>query len=51
MKEGFIITGIDNERIRNIRDLENYFKRPRTDGILIEGVYPDGSKAHYGLGL
>lgn len=51
MKEGFIITGIDNEQIRNIRDLENYFKRPRTDGILIEGVYPDGSKAHYGLGL
>ena len=51
MKEGFIITGIDNEEIRNIRDLENYFKRPRTDGILIEGVYPDGSKAHYGLGL
>jgi Do/DeqQ family serine protease len=51
MKEGFIITGIDNEKIRNIRELENYFKRPRTDGILIEGVYPDGSKAHYGLGL
>lgn len=51
MKEGFIITGIDNEKIRNIRDLENYFKRPRTDGILIEGLYPDGSKAHYGLGL
>ncbi len=51
MKEGFVITGIDNEKIKNIRDLENYFKRPRTDGILIEGVYPDGSKAHYGLGL
>lgn len=51
MKKGFIITGIDNEEIRNIRDLENYFKRTRTDGILIEGVYPDGSKAHYGLGL
>ncbi len=51
MKEGFIVTGIDNEEIRNIKDLERYFQRPRTDGILIEGVYPDGSKAHYGLGL
>ena len=51
MKEGFIITGIDNEEIRNIKDLERYFQRPRGDGILIEGVYPDGSKAHYGLGL
>jgi len=51
MKEGFIITSIDNENIRNLKDLENYFKRPRRDGILIEGIYPDGSKAHYGLGL
>lgn len=51
MKEGFIITNIDNERIRNLADLKNYFKRPRRDGILIEGVYPDGTKAHYGLGL
>ncbi len=51
MKEGFIITGIDNEKIKNIRDLERYFQRTRTDGILIEGVYPDGSRAHYGLGL
>ena len=51
MKKGFIITGIDNENIRNIQDLRRYFERPRTDGILIEGIYPDGSKAHYGLGL
>ncbi len=51
MKEGFIITGIDNEKIETVKDLENYFKSPRRDGILIEGVYPDGSKAHYGLGL
>ncbi|MEO9482550.1 MAG: Do family serine endopeptidase [Ekhidna sp.] len=51
MKKGFIVTGIDNEKIKNIRDLENYFKRTRNDGILIEGIYPDGSKAHYGLGL
>lgn len=51
MKEGFIVTGIDNEKIKNIRDLERYFQRTRSDGILIEGMYPDGSKAHYGLGL
>ena len=51
MKEGFIITGIDNEKIKDIQDLKNYFEKTRTDGILIEGVYPDGSKAHYGLGL
>ncbi len=52
MKEGFIITGIDNEKINTIKDLERYFRRrPGTDGMLIEGVYPDGSSAHYGLGL
>ncbi|MEM0941140.1 MAG: Do family serine endopeptidase [Bacteroidota bacterium] len=51
MKEGFIITRIDNEKISDLEDLEDYFRNPRRDGILIEGIYPDGSKAHYGLGL
>ena len=51
MREGFIITNIDNEEIETIDDLKDYFKSPRRDGILIEGVYPDGTKAHYGLGL
>lgn len=51
MKEGFIITKIDNEEIEDLEDLKSYFRSPRRDGILIEGVYPDGSKAHYGLGL
>lgn len=51
MKEGYIITGIDNEKITTVDDLERFFEKRRTDGILIEGVYPDGSRAHYGLGL
>ena len=51
MREGFIITNIDNEDIENLKDLQDYFRNPRRDGILIEGVYPDGTKAHYGLGL
>lgn len=51
MREGFIITKIDNEEIEDLKDLQDYFKSPRRDGILIEGVYPDGTKAHYGLGL
>ena len=51
MREGFIITNIDNEEIDTVKDLQDYFKSPRRDGILIEGIYPDGTKAHYGLGL
>ncbi|MEO1255729.1 MAG: Do family serine endopeptidase, partial [Bacteroidota bacterium] len=33
MKKGFIITGIDNEDIRNIKDLERYFERFRKRSI------------------
>ncbi|MEM6643476.1 MAG: Do family serine endopeptidase [Bacteroidota bacterium] len=51
MREGFIITAIDNEKIETLEDLESYFRNARQDGILIEGIYPDGTKAHYGLGL
>lgn len=51
MKEGFIITNIDNDKIEDLEDLQDYFRSPRRDGILIEGVYPDGTRAHYGLGL
>jgi len=51
MREGFIITEIDNKKISNLGDLEDFMDNPREDGILIEGVYPNGEKAYYGLGL
>lgn len=51
MQEGFIITQIDDVQINDLDDLRGYFEQTRRDGILIEGVYPDGTKAHYGLGL
>jgi hypothetical protein len=51
IKEGFIITEIDNRQILGIKDLQSFFDKPRGDGILIEGVYPDGEKAWYGMGL
>lgn len=51
LKKGFIITEIDNQKIGNINDLRRYLSNPRGDGVLIEGVYPNGEKAYYGLGL
>jgi len=51
IREGFIITEIDNRKISDLKDLKEFMANPRGDGILIEGVYPNGEKAYYGLGL
>ncbi len=51
LKEGFIITRIDKQRIKELDDFRRFLNQPSSDGILIEGVYPNGDKAYYGLGL
>jgi Do/DeqQ family serine protease len=50
IKEGFIITRIDQEQIRTVDDLERILAAKR-GGVLIEGIYPNGVRAYYGLGL
>ena len=49
MKEGFIITKLDKREIRNLNDFRNYLRSARGEGLLIEGIYPDGEKAYYGI--
>jgi Do/DeqQ family serine protease len=49
IKENFIITGIDKTSVKNIEDLNRILK-DKKGGMLIEGVYPDGQKAFYGMG-
>lgn len=52
LRPGFIITEIANQPIENLDDLIEFLQSPRgDDGILIEGVYPNGNKAYYGMGL
>lgn len=51
LKEGFIITEISDRSIESLDDFRRYLSNPKGDGILIEGMYPDGDKAYYGLGL
>ncbi len=51
IKEGFIITSIDKNEIRTVEDLTTTLQRlSRGSGILIEGIYPNGDKAYYGVG-
>jgi len=51
IKEGFIITRINNQYIiENTRDLQLIIQRANRS-VLIEGVYPDGKTVYYGMGI
>ena len=49
IEEGFIITSIDKKKIDNVQDLRNALLN-KSGGTLIEGVYPNGEEAFYGIG-
>lgn len=50
IREGFIITAIDQEAVETPADVERILGGKR-GGVLLEGVYPNGTRAYYGLGL
>ncbi len=50
IKEGFIITKLNHEKIETPQELIKLLKSKR-GGILIEGVHPNGKKGYYGFGL
>jgi len=50
IRQGFIITSIDNKAVRSAEELTAYLKNKR-GGVLVEGVYPNGMRAYYGFGL
>ncbi|MCX6182252.1 MAG: Do family serine endopeptidase [Bacteroidetes bacterium] len=50
IKQGFIITQLDNEPVKTPEELSAKLKNKK-GGVLIEGVYPNGMKAYYGFGL
>ena len=50
LRQGFIITFIDKKPINNKQDLIESLKSER-GGVLVEGVYPNGTRAYYGIGL
>ncbi|MCP4458074.1 MAG: Do family serine endopeptidase [Cytophagales bacterium] len=50
MKKGFIITRVDKTDIRSLEQFINLINDAKGDGLLIEGYYPSGEKAYYGIG-
>ncbi len=50
IKEGFIITKIDNQKINSADELQQALENKK-GGILIEGIYPNGMRAYYGFGM
>jgi len=50
IKEGFIITAVDNKPVNSANDVINYLDQ-KIGGVLIEGIYPNGMKAYYGFGI
>lgn len=49
IKKGFIITAIDKERIESLDQLASVLNSKK-GGMLVEGIYPNGTRAYYGLG-
>lgn len=50
MREGFIITHIDGKRVKDIEDVADLLEGKK-GGVMLEGIYEDGSKYYYAFGL
>ena len=50
IKDGFLITSINNRPIRDVNELRTLLRSSSGDGVLIKGKYPDGKEAYYGMG-
>ena len=48
MEEGFIITHIDKEKIRNLEDLRDIVKKKGdNEGVMLEGIYEGSSRKYF----
>ncbi|MCD4682226.1 MAG: Do family serine endopeptidase [Bacteroidales bacterium] len=50
VREGFIIISVDKELVKSVDDLK-FILEGKNGGTLIEGIYPNGQRAYYGVGL
>lgn len=50
IREGFIITSIDKKRVSSLDEIRAALEN-KEGGVLIEGVYSNGTKAYYAFGL
>ena len=49
VQEGFIITKIDHQKVTSTSDIEKIMQN-KSGGILVEGIYPNGTRAYYAFG-
>ena len=50
VRNQFIITHVDNQPVKDVESLTKVLKS-KSGGILLSGIYPNGSVKHYGVGL
>tara|TARA_R110002050_G_scaffold204327_2_gene339714 strand:- start:20752 stop:22218 length:1467 start_codon:yes stop_codon:yes gene_type:complete len=50
MHNGFIVTHIDNQPVKNVAEMEEILKS-KTGGVLFGGLYPNGNRKYYGVGM
>jgi len=50
VKTGFIVTKVDGVLVTSPEQLQSLLKS-KSGGILLEGVYPNGTRAYYGFGI
>lgn len=50
IRDGFIITQVDRDPVNSPEELSRILAG-KSGGILVEGVYPDGQRAYYGMGI
>jgi PDZ domain-containing secreted protein len=52
VKEGFVITSVDNKKVSSVSELNEILKN-KSGGTLIQGVYPNspGRTFYFGIGL
>jgi len=50
IRNGFIITQVDRQPVGNPQELARVLSG-KSGGILVEGIYPNGQRAYYGMGI
>ncbi len=49
MADGFIITHIDKIPVKSIEDATKIINKNKQNGVLVQGIYPNGEKAFYAI--
>ena len=51
ISEGFIITRVDKVEVKDVDQLLEILSEKKNEGVLLQGIYPNGRNAYYGVGL